>query len=508
MQPAVQGKSLPARGSRSRRARCHRDDLSSERPLFFHPGIDDPAWILGFREEYLFPIEGSFRGETTIASLGLNRELLAKVRRDASCGLQALVDSRDSDRRETLTSGRSRSWIEEMLTRLDSQIAVHLRDSAEYAAMHRASLCLAGGPRRMLLRVTVRIVGGGSTGCSSGPRSPIFRVSRPNSPLDDPSHRRTDDTAYPGDPTDVSIPPDPTASGERLALALAPLPLLAMSGCCHGHGQPGQGGADGEAARSRSGPGRRWSSTRSTARSRSRGPPRARSTPSSPRSARGPTRRPPRRTWRTSRSNSPRRATRSGSSPPAPGAKMFGSSGASVALKVPAGSTLSLTTRNGEIQPEGIRATSSLDPPMGRSRSREAEGSSTSRPATGPSRSTPTRRLVAAETSNGNVSFAGSLARGSHKLETSNGAIDLKLPASAAFQFEARTSNGSVTNRFPGLQPRSGKEGSRRLAGLVGPARRLGHRGQAGDEQRRDHDRALRAAEAPGEAHASRPPHR
>jgi DUF4097 and DUF4098 domain-containing protein YvlB len=75
---------------------------------------------------------------------------------------------------------------------------------------------------------------------------------------------------------------------------------------------------------------------------------------------------------------------------------------------------------------------------------------------------------VAAETSNGNVAFLGSLAKGSHKLETTNGGIDLKLPATAQFQFEASTSNGTVTNRFPGLQPRSGKTGSNHLAGLVG----------------------------------------
>jgi len=42
------------------------------------------------------------------------------------------------------------------------------------------------------------------------------------------------------------------------------------------------------------------------------------------------------------------------------------------------------------------------------------------------------------------------------------------LPAAAQFQFEASTSKGTVTNRFPGLQPSSGKPGSNRLAGHVG----------------------------------------
>ena len=73
-----------------------------------------------------------------------------------------------------------------------------------------------------------------------------------------------------------------------------------------------------------------------------------------------------------------------------------------------------------------------------------------------------------AETSNGNVRFSGSLQKGSHSLETSNGSVELKLLPSTQFQFEASTTNGTVTNRFPGLQTRSGKTGSNRLAGLVG----------------------------------------
>jgi hypothetical protein len=48
------------------------------------------------------------------------------------------------------------------------------------------------------------------------------------------------------------------------------------------------------------------------------------------------------------------------------------------------------------------------------------------------------------------------------------GSIELVLPAAAQFQFEASTSNGTVTNRFPGLQPSSGKPGSNRLVGQVG----------------------------------------
>jgi hypothetical protein len=150
------------------------------------------------------------------------------------------------------------------------------------------------------------------------------------------------------------------------------------------------------------------------------------------------------------------------------GPRTFGSSGASVALKVPADSTLSLTTRNGAITTEGIRREITARSTNGEIEVGGARGRLDLQTSNGAIEIEADEAVVAAETSNGNVAFVGSLARGSHKLETSNGGIDLKLPATARFQFEARTSNGSVTNRFPGLQPRSGKAGSRQLAGLVG----------------------------------------
>ena len=75
---------------------------------------------------------------------------------------------------------------------------------------------------------------------------------------------------------------------------------------------------------------------------------------------------------------------------------------------------------------------------------------------------------MAAETSNGGIHFTGTLDKGKHTLATSNGSIELMLPAGSQFQFAASTSNGAVTNRFPGLEASSGKPGSKRLAGHVG----------------------------------------
>jgi hypothetical protein len=154
--------------------------------------------------------------------------------------------------------------------------------------------------------------------------------------------------------------------------------------------------------------------------------------------------------------------------------KAFGSSGASVALKVPAESSLSLTTRNGEIHAQGVRGDITGRTSNGEIEVAGGHGKLDLLTSNGAIEIEAEDATVAAETSNGNVSFAGSLARGGHKLETSNGGIELKLPASAAFQFDASTSNGSVANRFQGLQPKGGKPGSRRLAGLVGQAEASG----------------------------------
>jgi DUF4097 and DUF4098 domain-containing protein YvlB len=148
--------------------------------------------------------------------------------------------------------------------------------------------------------------------------------------------------------------------------------------------------------------------------------------------------------------------------------RAFGSSGASVELKVPTRTVLSLTTQNGTIATEGTQ---------GEVTARSSNGNVDVHGATGRLDLTTTNgtieidasaATVVAQTSNGNVGFSGTLAKGSHSLETSNGSVELKLPPSTQFQFEAETSNGVVSNRFPGLQSRSGKDGSKRLAGLVG----------------------------------------
>jgi DUF4097 and DUF4098 domain-containing protein YvlB len=150
------------------------------------------------------------------------------------------------------------------------------------------------------------------------------------------------------------------------------------------------------------------------------------------------------------------------------GPKTFGSSGAAVDLKVPAGAILSLTTSNGEITSEGIQGQITARSSNGKVDVRGAKGKLDLETSNGAIAIDATEATLSAGTSNGGIHFAGTLDKGKHTLGTSNGSIDLVLPAAAQFQFAASTSNGAVTNRFPGLQPSSGKPGSNRLAGRIG----------------------------------------
>jgi hypothetical protein len=150
------------------------------------------------------------------------------------------------------------------------------------------------------------------------------------------------------------------------------------------------------------------------------------------------------------------------------GPRMFGSSGAAVELTVPARAILSLTTSNGKITADGIQGQITARSSNGKVEARGAKGKLDLETSNGAIVIDATEATLAVGTSNGDIRFAGTLDKGKHTLATSNGSIELKLPAAAQFRFEASTSNGKVTSRFPGLQPSSGKAGSNRLAGQVG----------------------------------------
>jgi DUF4097 and DUF4098 domain-containing protein YvlB len=57
--------------------------------------------------------------------------------------------------------------------------------------------------------------------------------------------------------------------------------------------------------------------------------------------------------------------------------------------------------------------------------------------------------VVKAGTSNGSIRYSGKLAAGESSMHTSNGSIDVRLPADAVFRLDAQTSLGSVTTDLP-----------------------------------------------------------
>jgi len=68
---------------------------------------------------------------------------------------------------------------------------------------------------------------------------------------------------------------------------------------------------------------------------------------------------------------------------------------------------------------------------------------------------------VDAHASNGGITFAGTLIDGvDHRMMTSNGRIDVTIPANASLQIDARTSNASITANLPLIGDTEGKSWS------------------------------------------------
>jgi hypothetical protein len=105
-----------------------------------HPGIDDPAEYLDFRQEYLFAIDENSRGKNTIMTMGLNREPLAKMRRDHLVLFNLLVEFRKVVAEEISDQGNPHVELARKLSELDQQIERYIHDSAQYTAACRAAL--------------------------------------------------------------------------------------------------------------------------------------------------------------------------------------------------------------------------------------------------------------------------------------------------------------------------------------------------------------------------------
>lgn len=151
----------------------------------------------------------------------------------------------------------------------------------------------------------------------------------------------------------------------------------------------------------------------------------------------------------------------------APNPTSPGNRGASATVTVPAGSELDIGTSNGAVTVDGIGAAvrvvtsngavtvvgSSGDTVIatsnGEIRVTGATGTIDARSSNGRATVEASDAVVAVDTSSGEIRFSGSLAPGDSRLATSNGAVQVTLPAGATFALDASTSNGRITVGFP-----------------------------------------------------------
>jgi len=146
------------------------------------------------------------------------------------------------------------------------------------------------------------------------------------------------------------------------------------------------------------------------------------------------------------------------------GAFAIGNSGASIRLSVPASASLELTSSNGGLTSSSVSGDVRMDTSNGRIEVRDGAGRIDVETSNGAIDIEAAGAVVDAGTSNGRITFSGSLAEGSQTFRTSNGAIEITLPADARFRIDASTSNGRVSSDFAV----AGEADDESLHGVVG----------------------------------------
>jgi len=107
--------------------------------------------------------------------------------------------------------------------------------------------------------------------------------------------------------------------------------------------------------------------------------------------------------------------------------------------------TVKVETSNGKIDIDHIVGSIRLDTSNGAINMRDIDGS------------------IDAETSNGAIVFRGHLLGDTHRMRTSNGAIEVAIPQDLALRIDASTSNGSISTNLPLIGDTQGKSWSATL---------------------------------------------
>ena len=116
------------------RAKNHHGDVTREEPLLIHPAQEDPALLIGFRQEVPYAIRGSRRARATIQLLGLNRSDLTEKRLERLAYLRFLRKVLDQEVELDKKIGGP-AVLEEARDLLQRAVL----DTAEFTAMARAA---------------------------------------------------------------------------------------------------------------------------------------------------------------------------------------------------------------------------------------------------------------------------------------------------------------------------------------------------------------------------------
>lgn len=125
-----------------------------------------------------------------------------------------------------------------------------------------------------------------------------------------------------------------------------------------------------------------------------------------------------------------------------------GTFGASVVIAVPAAAELDIQTSNGRVVCEHVEGAIDAHSSNGKLEIVGARGPLKLKTSNGGIEIEASDAVVDARTSNGRIEFHGQLASAKQQFKTSNGRIDLVLPAGADFRFDGHTSNGRIHSDF------------------------------------------------------------
>jgi len=146
--------------------------------------------------------------------------------------------------------------------------------------------------------------------------------------------------------------------------------------------------------------------------------------------------------------------------------RLFGNCGASVVVVAPKMARLQLRSSNGHIVCETMQG--GIDATTSNAKIEVVEGSGAIDVSTsnGGIDIEATSATVDARSSNARIKFAGSLAGKEHEFKTSNGNIELVLPAQSQFRLNCSTSNARIKCDF--ALDKKDNSSRRKLAGTVG----------------------------------------